>query len=299
MNKNSEAGTTEEILNALHTKKCQEMEASGELYDYLMDCQQYLKTQDLTGWKLQFLPPPAPPPQQPPQKRMKMTPSAFLPQAPDLCTNCSTPTIEDRAQGMIVCKSCGLIQSQDVFMAWGAHSMSREFTGNPNVYIHHYDRRVYFQDLVRFLHGESRPKIPGQLRAEMEKCINPKNGIKEVMQFLKSKNVANKYRRHKYSILVQLGGPPLLDIPIEARLRIYKMFKSVNYFWPYCHNKIAPGRLVFFPYALLLYQFMRHLNIPAPQELLPKNSLGMERHLQTYRELCQVVGFKCYEVSIK
>lgn len=283
--------TTEETLNSYHNKKCIETEASGTLFDYLMDCQSYLKTMDLEGWKKAFLPPPP----RPPQKRLKQSPlrAATIPEDP--CKECESENVlRDVQNGQVVCLECGLIQSVGVSMACGAHSMSRESTGNRYVYIHLYSRKMYFHDIMRFCHGDSRPQIDIDRWVDMHINIDITDGIGGVEKYLKDNGLTTKLRRHKWSILQKLGGKPLLNVPPDKWLQMYRMFRIVEYYWKYYGKQICPGRKVFYPYYILIYQFGRALDLVMPESLMPRRLKDRIKHVESYRLMCKYTKFRCF-----
>lgn len=285
--------TTAETLSTLHEAMCKQTEASGTLYDYLMNAQDYLKTDDLAGWKKEFAPEPTPPAKK--QKRLKQSPfvAPIIPQ--DLCKECGEDAVlEDTANGQWVCLKCGLIQSLGVSMAWGAHSTSKEFTGNPYVYIHLYSRIMYFKDIVRFCHGESQPKITQELWDHMRANIDIASGVQAIETYLDQHKLTCLLRRHKWSILVALGGKPLLNFPPQARLIMNKMFRCVEYYWKYYGKIVCPGRKVFFPYYILIFQFASQLGLDPPRSLLPVRKKGAEKHIESYRKLCVFTKYQWF-----
>ena len=205
------------------------MTSSTQLYDYLMDSVEFLKNEDLTGWKRKFEESPVAPP--PPRvKRLKQSPCCAPPislQTP-LCMECNNDTLLDGSQ--IVCTTCGLIQLQGVFSVHIAHCTYRDRQSMTRVYIHYYDRVANFMTVIRFRNGDSDPEIPAEAMSDLQAALSGLPiTITNVTAKMKDLGLNRKYTRHKYSITRILGGGKEKYITGDVVFKLVKIFKILNY----------------------------------------------------------------------
>lgn len=285
--------TTEEMLNKLHEDKCKTME-SPELFEYLMTCAQYLKTGDLNGWMLEFMPEPVQPPA--PVKRLRQSPltAAVIPLP--LCKQCkSDQVIEDVPRGQVVCIACGLIQQLGVFTADFAHCSYDTLKNGNRACIHRYSRVVYFVTVVRLLQGQSSPEITEEELSRLRVALDGNLDIDSMNKQLRKLGLAKRFRRHRWSLLVLLGG----ECPYywDGRLvkKMAKMFRVVEFHWGRKRNRLFPGRKVFFSCTTLLYQFLTQLGLSPPTTFLLKSDKLRKRQYDAYQQMCCYTGFKCYK----
>jgi len=278
----TEGKTTEEMLEQLHTKKCEQMQASGKLFDYLMDCQVYLKTQDLEGWKQQFQP--APTTQTKTIPKNKHSPNLKYHTPFDACLQCkSGMVIEDVPNGQIVCVQCGLIQSRVVSTEGAAHCSWDQILNSTRVSIHRYSKVGYMWTVLRWLQGESSPCITEDTLCRLQAEVDGVKTVDQVKKGLKNLGLVRKYTRHKWSLLRLLGGPQIYNFNPDTVFSIIKMFRRIEYYSKY--NKSIFKCRSFFSYTVLIYIFLQELNLPAPQSLLLKDPKLNDLQFRMYEEL--------------
>lgn len=267
--------TIEETLTKLHEQKCQEMVALNQLYDYLMDSMQYLKTIDLEGWKTRFLPEPPPTA----NKRLKMSPNTVFVTPLPPCIEClEDNVIEDVVQGQMVCVSCGLIQSRVVSMEAHAHCSMDALKNRSRVYIHRYSRLSYFWTVLRLIQGETSPVITDVILSRLRAGIDGVPTGDKVKLCLRQMGLAKKYRRHRWSLARLLGGEAEYAWPSDVVLTMLKMFRKVEYYWNF-YKKTVHTRMSFFSYPSLVYNFLCDMGLHPEQSLLLK-SLELRRKQQ-------------------
>ncbi len=291
--------TTAETLNLVHELKCAEMEASGKLFDYLMDAQGYLKNDDLAGWRLEFSPP-AP---MPIVKRLKQSPS-FLPYIPlPPCTACGEPTLTIESQN--VCETCGLIQLLGVFTACTALLPYRESICMTRAYIHFYTRVENFRTVIKFLNADSAPEIEINnivaIRAHIGEL--PVN-LMTVSRALVVLGLNKQYCRHKYSLVSILGGEKSIDVvPDDVYVLLAKPFKIVNYTYGIYANRIWRGikkrnwdpkrkewkRPNFFSYKFVVWQLLHQIGREdlATNDMLLKSKASLRNLCIGYARMCE------------
>jgi hypothetical protein len=295
---NSVVETTGETLNRLHTTMLATLMDQTKLFDYLLNSQVYLKTEDLAGWKKEYQPEPVIP--KPPVKRLRQSPCTAPVIPMPMCNGCKTwNVIDDVEQGQHVCINCGLIQQHAVFTADSAHSSMSRLMNTARVCIHRYSRIVHFRTTIRLMQGDSNPQIDketlSRMRAELDG--NNKPSVDDVNVVLRKLGLARKYRRHRFTLTVLLGAPqiPLISAPIIFTM--LKMFRRLEYYWGFHHKTIAPGRKVFFSYRFIFYQFAHELGYPelTGKHHLLKNSRLSAKLMEAYKRSCQYTGFTCFE----
>lgn len=287
--------TTEEILTRMHTNHSACL--TGEmLLDYLMSSMDYLKNVDLDGWKTEFLPVEP----KPPTKRIRQSPNLAVFHPMPKCRSCGAEeVIDDVVQGQYVCTQCGLIQQQGVFMGGIAHcSMDRLKTGN-RVYIHRYSRVVHFRTTIRLMQGDSNPLIGDEdllrLQVELGGLDNP--GVNDVNKALRKLGLSRKYRRHRCRLAFIIGDVFLPVFDGQTIMKMFKLFRILEYYWNFYHKEISPGRKVFFSYRFIFYQFCHQLNVPqyTGRHHLLKNEKLSRFQFDSYRRASKYTGFPVFE----
>ena len=288
--------TTEETLSRLHENKCKEMEASGTLFDYLMDAMIYLKTQDLAGWQQHFQP--AQPVETKTRKRLKMSPNTVLTTPLPVCMECKQDfVIEDVTYGQYVCVSCGLIQCRVVSMEAHAHCSMDALKNRSRVYIHRYSRISYFWTVLRLIQGETSPVIPDDTLSRLRAGVGGNVTSECVNKCLRTLGIAKKYRRHRWSLSRMLGGSPEYKWSPESTLMMLKMFRKIEYYWKY-FSKTLPHTPSFFSYPGLIYNFATVLGLNPPMSLLLKSTVLRQKQHDLYMQLnahiakCESIGRK-------
>lgn len=282
----------DETLTVMHDRMCREMEASGKLCDYLMDAAEYLKTEDKTGWMARFQPTPTP--ITPPPKRRRISPNTVIHTPLPLCLQCkSDKVIEDVREGTYVCVACGLIQSRVVSMEAHAHCSWDALKNHQRVYIHRYSKIVYFGTVVRLLQGDSSPEITQGELSRLRVGVAGELTIDNLSRQLRLLGMSKKYRRHRWALLLKLGGVAIYKWDAETQLLMMKMFRKVEYYWRYYRKTVFSHRVTFFSYTTLVYYFLTHLKLqpkPLPSLLLKSLTLREKQRL-AYNRMCEYTDF--------
>ena len=257
--------------------------------DYLLNCQPFLKDNDLSGWKTTFAP--AATAVEPPKKRRRMSPNAIEYQPMPPCRGCSSPeTIEDVKEGCVVCTACGMIQSLHSLGAIaGVANMSADRMMNASRHVvHRYSRVVYFRSFLLGLQGLTYPQISGQQQASLQAMLDGEGSAtpSSVLKCLKKMNLSKKFRRHKEALAVRCsrGVYEPVSIPGDVFFKLLTLFRRVEFFWDHGCKQHMPGRRVFMSYPYVYFQLCHHLGVP---------SLSGAHHLLQSRKL-QALLHKSY-----
>ena len=268
------------------------MSTTEEQLDYLLSSMTFLRDQNLSGWQAQFEEKKV----EIPIKRLRQSPS----QAPiiplPLCSNChSDRVIDDVPQGQYVCTACGLIQQQGVFSGGPAHCSMDRLMNTARVHIHRYSRIVHFKTTIRLNQADSRPMITEDALSRLRlACAGSRQpDVSDVMQGLRKLGLARKLRRHKFTLLVMLGGKTPDVIAADVVFEMLRMFRRLEYYWNFYHDEIAPGRKVFFSYLFVFYQFAMQLGFAehTGTHHLLKNKKLSQFQFDCYERACVYTGF--------
>jgi hypothetical protein len=286
--------TTEETLARLHQQK---LESSEDMMEYLLSSMEFLKTGDLDGWTKKFDPAPV---ETKVKKRLRQSPNKaeFVPL--NACRACSAnEVVEDVTQGQQVCTHCGLIQTQGVFTGDIVHcSVDRLKNGN-RVHIHRYSRVVHFRTSIRLMQGDSQPEISDDVLCRMRAELGGDCEVtaSKVAKILLRLGLSRKYRRHRWRIACLLGGVELPMFDGSVLMEMFKKFRVLEYYWDHYHEEISPGRVVFFSYKFVFYQFCHMLGYPSytGAHHLLKNEKLRRFQFDSYRRASKYTGFPVYD----
>lgn len=287
--------TTEEILTRLHNEKLKKTE---DVVEYLLNAMEFLKTGDLDGWKKMFVI--KEPEQKRPVKRLRQSPTtaAFSPMK--ICKGCQADeVIDDVVQGQYVCIQCGLIQQLGVFMGDIVHCSMDRLKNGSRVHIHRYSRVVHFRSIIRLMQGDSNPDITEEELSRMQAELGGKNciSVEDVTRLLLKLGWSRKYRRHRYRLAYVLGK---VDLPVfdgTVIMTMLKKFRILEYHWDRHHDEISPGRLVFFSYRFVFYQFCHMMGYPqyTGRHHLLKNERLSRFQFDSYHRASKFTGFPVYD----
>lgn len=266
------------------------------LFDYLMSSMVYLKTEDLEGWKEQFLSKEQAEVVVKP-KNLRQSPNA-APYVPlPLCEACGgDEVIDDVPQGQYVCTTCGLIQKLGVFSGGPAHCSMDRLMNTARVHIHRYSRIVHFRTTIRLMQGDSCPEMDPatllRLRTEIDGNGLPVT-VDLVSKALRKLGLARKFRRHRCRIAELLGHSLLPTIPAAIVMDMLKLFRRLEYYWGFYHAEIAPKRKVFLSYRFVFYQFAHQLGHPelTGSHHLLKNERLSQFQFDSYARASKHTGF--------
>jgi len=257
--------TPKEEVDRLHQEKTAALSQNVDaLMDYLLRCQEFLKTGDVSGWKESFAPELLIP--ESPKKRRRGSPSALLWTPLPPCRSCkSSETIEDVKEGSVVCTACGIIQSTQTLGIDVAHmSIDRLMNGHRHV-VHRYSRVVYFRSFLMSIQGNTRPVLSTEEQASLRLTLGGEKVITGavVASVIKRLKLSNRLRRHTESIAITMSGgvyKPIV-IPTHTFFELLTLFRRVEFWWDHGMSKNMPGRRVFLSYPYVYYQLCHHLKL--------------------------------------
>lgn len=251
----------------LHQEKMENLETEA-LMDYLLSCQDYLKENDLLGWKKTFAPDTVVLMKEPPKKRQRMSPNALRWQPLPNCKECQSPdVIEDVAEGSVVCTACGIIQSMQLLGTDPAF-MSVDMLKNAYRHVvHRYSRVVYFRSLLLGLQGKTVPSISIEELASLRRTIVGEGSAihpSVVWTALKKLGLGTKYRRHLEALAVKLSGGLYspVEIEVDQFFELLTLFRRVECEWDHGVKQTIPTRRVFLSYPYIYYQLCHHIGSP-------------------------------------
>jgi hypothetical protein len=234
--------------------------------DYLLSCQDYLKEEDVNGWKRRFAPEQSTETneQAKPIKRRRMSPDAVIHTEYPSCLNCNhnRDIISDMREGSVVCTACGLIQRLQQLQQGTANMSYDQLKNGTRKIVHHYSRVVYFRSFVMGLQGRTRPNISSQDLCALRATCAGASYIDErvVDTALKKLHLATKFRRHKYSLAHMLNKDyKSVFIPAETHFKLLKLFRVIECHWQHGMKRKLNERRVFFSYPYVFYQLCYHL----------------------------------------
>jgi hypothetical protein len=289
---------TEETLNTLSNQMMSSM-TSTELSIYLLDAMEYLKTEDLEGWKKRFRPAEEKEIPKPVVKRRRQTPVKADVKPEEKCRGCnSDKVIDDIQNGQLVCIACGLIQLLGVFTGDTAHCSYDQIQNMGRVHIHRYSRIVNFMTVIRFAEGDTKPEIDDETRSRLQaELVGRKINGYEVRKALCRLGLSRRYRRHSMTFVREWGGEMYPSIPGDVVLKCAKLFRRVEFFFDRHKHRIWPNRKTFFSYNFMLYQLLHEVGRPdltGPHHLLKSEKL-LAVQLDAYRKISMYTGLKTYD----
>jgi hypothetical protein len=289
-------------LDTLHQTHLATMSPT-QSFDYLLDCQEWLKTQDRTGWIKNFAPHLliTEPTQKPKKIRCSPTVRVFCPLPP--CIECkSDEVINDVREGSVVCTACGLVQSiqGSVGENNGTATMSVDQMMNGSRYIvHRYSRVVYFRSFLLGIQGQTCPEVDANHLLMMRvlcagySVVDP-SVVNKILRQLK---IAKRYRRHRVSLALKLsnGKYKPQQIPGALFMDFLTHFRKIEYMWDHGGKSNMKERKVFLSYPYIFYQLCVHMDcmhLTGKHHLLKSTVLLNKLHL-CYGRLAKKVNLKC------
>lgn len=264
-------------LVALHEEHLDSIK-DCEVDDYLLDCQEFIASGDVEGWRVRFIDSLIPPP---PVKRTRGAPSRLLLYEPVKCVECqSMEVIEDVKQGQIVCTDCGLIQSMCILVP----TYYDQERSTP-IKVHRYSRIVYFKSVLNSLRGETKPQMTKPEIDLLLKHLTTPITPDSVSVALKACGLV-KLRRHRTSIASVFGRYQPLIVDAALYPEILRMFRRVE-----VEYKLTPKRRIFLSYPYLIYQFLYHLGAQPPTTLLLKCRHLLLRQHKLYGPIAKKLAF--------
>ena len=274
-----------ETLSTLHEEHLLKLSGEEQM-DYLLSCQDYLKEEDVNGWRKQFapessiessLPEPA-------TKRRRMSPDAVLWTPHPPCTRCkSLEILEDTWGGSVVCTACGLVQIKQM-VGMSVANMSHEQLQNGNrKIVHQYSRVAYFRSFLLGLQGKTSPSISEEELNSLRVICGGESADDEIVKHgLKRLKLATRFRRHRYTLAVMLN-PTYRPVNMDATqfFHFLRLFRMIECQWQFGLKRKLGTRRVFFSYPYVFYQLCHHtqlMHLSGPHHLLQDRNLLNKLH---------------------
>lgn len=274
-----------ETLATLHEEYLGTLHGEAQM-DYLLSCQDFLKEEDVIGWKKQFAPESSTENSslEPATKRRRMSPDAVLWTPHPPCTRCkSLEILEDTWGGSVVCTACGLVQiKQMVGMTVANMSHEQLQNGNRKI-VHRYSRVAYFRSFLLGLQGKTYPSISEEELSSLRAiCVGENVDDETVKQGLKRLKLATRFRRHRYTLAAMINPTyrPVQMTAVEF-FHFLRLFRMIECQWQYGLKRKLGSRRVFFSYPYVFYQLCHHtkcMQYTGPHHLLQDQTLLNKLH---------------------
>lgn len=294
--------TPQSKLHRLHQEHTKNL-SQEELMNYLLDAQNYLKTEDLDGWMKNFAPISSRTEPShvhyPPQKRAKRSDYAAVIKMMAPCNACKQEcVIDDVAEGNAVCTACGTIQDMYALGVDCAHmSVDRMKNGHRHV-VHRYSRVVYFKSFLDSIQGLTEPQVTQQVLDDLRLLLNGNENIgpHDVVKALRTLKISDRYRRHKYTLTEKLNTS-YTPIKIQGPdyIKLLQCFLRIELAWNMHVKKSLKKRKAFLSYPYVFYQLCFHLNIThytGKHHLLKDTRLLSHQH-HLYRQVAAYCKLSC------
>lgn len=256
--------STMDTMDNLHSAHLQGLDGEEQM-DYLLSCQDYLKEEDVIGWKRRFAPDtlletsllePAP-------KRRRGSPDAvtWTPHPP--CSRCKSQDIlEDTMGGSVVCTACGLVQMKQLLGMTSANMSYEQLRNGNRKIVHRYSRVAYFRSFLLGLQGKTYPAITEEELSSLRAvCVGENVDDETVKHGLKRLKLATRFRRHRYT-LARMINPKFEPVDMNAAefFNFLRFFRMIECQWQHGLKRKLHERVVFFSYPYVFYQLCYHLD---------------------------------------
>lgn len=250
----------------MNQMKISTLKTEEALIDYLLSAKDMLRNDDWSGWCKSFAPAEAKelsPSQPPPAKRRRESP--FLGRVSGNLPPCRNPecgldmTIEDVAEGSVVCIQCGMIQSTVVLVDDVGTAMSGPVINYACFVAHRYSRIVYWHANMMSIQGDTNPMLrEGELQSLQlffqndGKLLKP--GVAAIQEAVRKKIVPYRLRRHAPNLAWRLWPkecpvlPVLSDEEVRSILQQLRRYESV---WDKKISGKNTGSVKYFPFRFL------------------------------------------------
>jgi hypothetical protein len=273
-------------LDILHASYLEKLTGEEQM-NYLLDCQDYLREDDASGWKKRFAPEQSIEsslPVQPLVKRRRMSPDAVLWTPHPPCSRCKSQDIlDDTWGGSVVCTACGLVQIKQNVGTNCAHMSHEQLKSGERKIVHRYSRVAYFRSFLLGLQGKTYPVISSVELDSLRVIIGGESVNEEtVKNGLKRLKLATRFRRHRYTLASMLD-PSYKQVNLDATqfFNFLKLFRMIECQWQFGLKRKLGSRRVFFSYPYVFYQLCFHLGLmqfSGPHHLLRDRELLNKLH---------------------
>jgi len=180
----------------------------------------------------------------------------------------------------------------------GVHISVDRLQNGQRHHVHRYSRVVYFKSYIMSIQGRTEPSITNEVLNDLRATLNGARSIspKTVSKALLTLNIANRYRRHRYTITHILNpNYPKLTINDYHTVDILKLFRRIEIYWDTEFKKTLRKRKAFLSYPYIFFQICQHLNFKqytGPHHLLKDvNLLKQQHHL--YMQIADKLKLIC------
>ena len=256
-----------------------------DLVTYLLDCVPFLKTNDLTGWKLRFQP-------------LSHAKTSIKPSPQLTCPHCHNQSslVRDCAAGTVVCSTCGIVVDATGLGSDIAHMSVDRITHGIRHVVHRYSRQVYFRSFLASIQGHTKPTRMSSVLHDLRATIDGDVSVSAVCAALRKLRISTQYRRHATTLAKKLNPDvPVVTITDIQMHSLLAMFEKVERYWDIRFKHSLKQRKSFFSYPYLLYQFSYHLGyteLILARFLLKDVKLRKFQHYM-YRQMCNVFEWAC------
>ncbi len=259
-------------IETLHDQMCQKLQQDpDQLMEYLLDCQPYLKSQDVGSWKTRFLTSPAP----------EMTEV----NRGDLCQECMCQCVLDVINNIAVCQDCGTVTDSCLLLIDTGHTSYERLKRIHKKRPHFYNPLTHFRDYMKQLTGMEhfvlKKEDEQSLRRVLVGCTDITPTLIE--KKLREVNLNKKYLRNCVSLAVKFGKYKPARIRGLDYIYAMKMFVSLTKYWKWHKHELAPGRKSFMNYPFVFRQISLNLGrtdwIDDVRTMKHKKSLKMQHDI--------------------
>jgi len=234
-------------VSVLHDQMCQKLKNDQDaLMNYLLDCQPFLKSQDTEAWIKQFGP----------------ADKHVIPcHDQDMCPQCQRMCVLDVTNNIVVCQECGLVVDTTVLLIDTGHTSYTRLKRIHRKRPHFYNPVTHFKDYVKQLTGMEHYRLLQKDEDDMRRILSGYTNItpNTVESVLRKLKLNKKYLKNCVSLAVKFGGYEPCRITGIDYYTALKMFVSLNKYWKWHKNELAPGRKSFMNYPFVFYQISKKL----------------------------------------
>ena len=210
--------TSTSQLHAAHERHLAQItQQGGDIMDYLLDAQEFLKDDDWIGYQ-----------------------QAFITEPPDVeiidirtCKDCKGPIVAHGPQGNsgLVCEDCGVVAT--IGQGWNmSDNLTFQRSRQTKHRIHVYSRLVNYKELLRRMQGNNRCRIkPMDKRILTDKLKGQDATPVTVLEALRDMKLTQKHRRHKERLAWELGYRDLPTLTYQEFRTLCKGFKLYERAW--------------------------------------------------------------------
>jgi len=214
---------------------------------------------------------------------------------PNVCANCKTELSHIHAEGVVECKTCGVLQN----IINDTDRASYKDPPKESCY-YSYRRSNHFNEWIAQFQGKETTQIPRTVLVQVvneikkERIHNLNELSTQKVRSILKKLKLNKYYEHIPHIINQLNGqpPPYMSRQTEEVLRI--MFQKIQGpFLEFCPKK----RKNFLSYSYVLHKFVELLGMDELKPLFPllKSREKLASQDMIWKKICEKVGWHFYK----